>query len=460
MEVPRAPDHLSGWQRFGLFLLIPLILGFGVIVEMRGAFLQHRWTDLTVFLRAAWAVQHGEDLYKVTDAKGLHYHYPPLLAIALIPLAEPSVGSGESGAVPFALSVGLWYLFSVFCVALGVHVLAKALEEESPLLKQRSQRGNAVWWGLRVVPVLSCLPMIGFALSLGQVNTIWLALMCLMAAALVRGRSGQAGFWLAGAICLKVLPVFLLVYPVWRRDVRCLAGCVGGLVLGLAIVPSLVLGPDRTLAYGREWAEVVLLPGFGLGSDRSRGEELLDAAATQNQGLLTVFHHTMYLDRDMRPKVALPAVRLAATSIGGVLTLVTLLAAGWRRSGSRHSEAMFVGGLSVNMLLLAPTGHPHYLVLLIPTIMALLASQWGRGPAAEVEGKLRWLLAVNFVVFAVPLALESNLFFHLGLPMYCAVLFWLCGMLTLRDLRQGESLIVTPQAQGSVSVSHERKPAA
>jgi alpha-1,2-mannosyltransferase len=455
MGVPGSPDQLNAWQKLGLYLLIPLILGFGVVVEIRGAFLQHRWTDLTVFLRAAWAVQYGEDLYQAADAKGLHYHYPPLLAIVLLPFADSADGAG---AVPFAVSVGLWYVLSVVCMALGIHALARALEHECPVLRQRSRPGNAVWWGLRVWPVLACLPLIGFALSLGQVNTIWLALVCCMAAALVRGRSGQAGLWLAGAICLKVLPVFLLIYPLWRRDFRCLASCAAGLGLGLLVVPSLVLGPERTVAYGQEWSEVVLLPAFGFGSDRSRDEELLHVTATQNQGLLTVFHNTMYINQDPRPAQVAPAVRLAATSIGGLLTALTLLAAGWRRNGPRRNEALFIGGLSVIMLLLAPTGHPHYLILLVPLMMGLLAHQWGQGPTAQPDRTLRWLLGVNFSVSALPLLLESSLLFHLGFPMYAAILFWLGGMLMLQRVQWAKfSFAAAPIAENSAPATDPRE---
>jgi hypothetical protein len=157
----------------------------------------------------------------------------------------------------------------------------------------------------------------------------------------------------------------------------------------------------------------------------------------------------MYIDREARPKDVIPAVRMAATAIGGVLTLLTLLAAGWRRAGSRHSEVLFVGGLSVNMLLLAPTGHPHYLVLLVPLMMGLLAYQWGRSPSAQVDGKLRWLLAANFTFSAVPLVLESNLLFHLGFPMYTAILFWLGGMLVLRRLRHIEPAVVVREQKAA-----------
>jgi hypothetical protein len=60
----------------------------------------------------------------------------------------------------------------------------------------------------------------------GQVNLLLLALLCGTAAATLRGRRFRAGLFLAGAICIKVIPAFLLLFPLWRRDGRCLLGCL------------------------------------------------------------------------------------------------------------------------------------------------------------------------------------------------------------------------------------------
>ena len=66
------------------------LLAFGVLVEIRSAYMRRRMTDLNCYLRAAWAVrQGGADLYHVFDDNGWHYNYPPLFAILLTPLADP-----------------------------------------------------------------------------------------------------------------------------------------------------------------------------------------------------------------------------------------------------------------------------------------------------------------------------------------------------------------------------------
>ena len=88
----------------------------------------------------------------------------------------------------------------------------------------------------------------------GQVNPLVVMCFCGTLAALLRGRSGRAGWWLAWPICIKVYPAYLLLYPLVRRDGRFLIGCAAGLLVGLVLVPLAVFGPQQTLAYYVEFA--------------------------------------------------------------------------------------------------------------------------------------------------------------------------------------------------------------
>jgi hypothetical protein len=424
-----GPDDLSRGQRVGLIVLLLAFVAFGGIVVLRGALLKKRMTDLAVFLRAAWAVKSGADLYQITDDKGLPYNYPPLLAILLVPLADPPRDAAAAAAMPFAVNVGLWYGLSVLILAAGLHCLAAALERNSER-PSGSREGCPArrWWALRVIPLVVCLPPICQALSLGQVNVLWLALMCGMAVAVVRRQSLRAGLWLAGAICLKVLPIFLIVYPLWRRDWRCLSGCAWGLFLGLVVIPVLALGPSRTWAYTREWSEVMLMPAFGMGNDHSRDQDLLGINNTHNQALMPVIHKTLHLDRRTRPATASTGVRLAHWLIGGTLTLITLLAAGWRRRMSGLEQVLFLGALNVNMIVLSPAGHAHYLTLLALLVAVLMASRWVAGSQARLGPFLTFLFICNPIAAGLPLLPGMQVLHDLGLPMYFALAFWLAAV--------------------------------
>src|SRR5436309_10762844 len=84
---PFGPLRL--WERLVLVLFFAGVVAFGGFVEYRSAFLSRRMGDLGCYLRAAWAVRAGVDMYGLTEDNGWHYNYPPLYAILLTPLADP-----------------------------------------------------------------------------------------------------------------------------------------------------------------------------------------------------------------------------------------------------------------------------------------------------------------------------------------------------------------------------------
>lgn len=412
--------------RGGLVACAAVTVAFGAIVELRSAFLTRRMGDLGVFLRAAWAVRSGEDIYAVTDTNGFHYHYPPLLAVLLMPLADPPPGVHADWVVPFAVSVAIVYALNVACLALAVHVLASAVEATSAA---GPAPGDPRWWTLRLVPVLACLPPIGHTLMRGQVGTPLLLLLCATAAALLRDRRFRAGVWLSGAICLKVIPAYLLVLPVWRRDGRWLAGCALGLVVGLVALPSVVIGPARTWSYAREWAGVLAAPGLGVGDDASRARELIDVTATDSQSFQAMIHNTRYPDPATRPRQASAPTRAAHWLIGGVLTALTLWA-GRRRPGGAAADLLTFGSLVVVMILLSPVCHLHYFCLCIPLVMGLIG--WRRQQGRAGLGLGLWLLlAANLAANVVPQFSAFQPLRDGGLASYGALLLWLTATLAL-----------------------------
>jgi hypothetical protein len=431
----RRRMRLTAWQHCALTLFIVVLL-FGIIVEVRSAFLQRRMGDLDVFMRTAWAVRTGQDIYTITDPNGFHYHYPPLLAILLVPLADPPPGADSSWMLPYPMTVAIWYSLSVLCLVVAVHWLATALEDISPDPAVRTQgRGSPRWWALRLVPILACLPPIGHTLMRGQVSLLLLLLLSGVAAALLRGRRCQAGLWLAGAICLKVIPAFLLLIPLWRRDGRCLAGCAVGLVLGLAFIPAAVFGPARTLAYYQEWTQVLVRPGLGAGTDASRARELIEVTATDSQSFQAIFHNALYPDPATRPHYPAAGIRAAHWLLGALLTVVTLAAARRRRSDGTATVITF-GALVIIMLLLSPVCHLHYFCLSLPLVMGLIAKTWEGGTAPHLGKGMLLALTVNVVANTLPhLAGPRSPYMQLlrddGLATAAALMLWLVGITVL-----------------------------
>lgn len=429
-----AIGRLYSWERRGLILFIFAVLPLGMYAVYRNSAMERRMGDARIFFRAAWAVRAGEDIYDVTDQIA-HYCYPALLAILLTPLANP--GIDVPAALPYTVSLAIWYAFGVLCLILGVHVLARALERHSAASGIRTQpRYCRRWWALRLWPVLVCLPPIGHTLMRGQVNLLVLAILCAALAALLHGRHLRAGLWFSWSIVIKIIPAFLLLFPILRRDVRFLAACGVGLVIGLLVIPAATFGPKRAWLYNWKLAEVLLLPGMGMGADQSRAKELITVTGTDSQSILAVLHNSLHPQRGSRPDHASAHVRRASYLVGGLLTCVAIVA--WRRrrcyapdaapEGSR--TVIFFGLLILNMLFLSPVCHLHYFCLSLPLVMGLLLSAW-EGPAGR-PGKV-----VTLLLWLYPFA---NLPAHFpglevlrdgGLAFYAALSLWIAGAVQL-----------------------------
>lgn len=420
---------LSCSEQYGLIVFFVFVALFGALVEVRSAFLKRRMTDLGVYLRAAWAVRTGQNIYAMTDDNGWHYHYPPLFAILLAPLADPPPNAERTGTIPFAVTVALWYTLSVLAVFWGTHKLGTALEQTSPdTLMRAPPRGCRQWWLLRVLPVLVCLPSIGRTLARGQVDLLLLALLCGMIGAALRGHPWQAGLWLAGAISLKIFPAFMLSYPLLRRDIRWLAGCALGLFLGLGLIPAVVFGPSGAWAYQREWTQVALKPAFIEGADPSRAKERFEMTNRHDQSLQAVLHNTLH-PRVPRPPYPSPVTRWIHWLVGGLLIVLTFLAAG--RPAGQIGTLLCFGALMVVMVLINPFSHIHYFCLSLPLVTGLVAANWELRGAPNLGTRMKLLLWAYVLASTLPSIPGLELLRDLGLAMYASLSLWLAGILVL-----------------------------
>jgi hypothetical protein len=326
--------------------------------------------------------------------------------------------------LPYAASVGICYVLNLLLLAAAVHTLARTLEGPAA-----PPPGSRRWWALRVGPLLVCAIPIGHTLMRGQVNLLLLALLAASVAAVVRGRPFRGGLWLAAAISVKLIPAFLLVFPVWRRDGRFVAGCLAGTVAGLFVVPAVALGPNRTADCYRKLTAALIAPGLGLGGDDSLAEELTDVKSTDSQSVLAVIHNTLYPDYTTRPAKASAAVRLASYAVCGSLTLLTLAAAGWRRPADPTAVVLFWGVLILDMLLASPVCHLHYFALSVPVAAGLVAARWER--ADSPGAGLLALVAIGTVANVLPVLPEMYRLRDGGVATSGALALWLAGVAVL-----------------------------
>jgi hypothetical protein len=502
----RAHIPLCRWQRIGTIGFFFLLLVYGGLVERRSALMQRRMGDLDVFLRAAWAVRNDAeaDLYEVSSANGWHYIYPPLYAILLTPLADPPPDADRSGYLPYPVSVAICYLLNICCLIIGVHTLASALEERSDDPAFRTQpRFCLRWWVLRLWPVFICLSPIGHTLMRGQVNVIILAILCAVMAGWIRGQSFRAGAWLALAICIKVIPAYLVIYPLWKRDGRGLLACGIGCIAGLIVIPGLAFGPTRAAEHYETYGKVFFGPLLKVSDDDSHKEEILGVNATDSIGVKDALHNWMYpgaaaelgvderverlmwYDKNKDGKISIDELPedmhylIAENDLNGdgvldqaeirkyataraaaagntpfrpdelasgakaaylVLGLAMTFLTLWPRSDSTTRIAHVFGGLIVLMTIFSPVCHSHYLLFCLPIVMSLLAQLWQYQETVKVP----WPIACCFVAFVAVTGL-ANLPGLEVLKDRCAALFFtlpLWGIPTAY-LWRGQTLLPT-----------------
>jgi alpha-1,2-mannosyltransferase len=390
-------------------IVAAVILG-GVVV-WRSAFMHRRMTDLGCYLRGAWAVRAGADLYAVTDDNGWHYNYPPFLAILIGPLADAPPGQPPVTALPYPASVVVWYLASLVALLASVHLLAGAVEHGRPSPPRPFGRR---WWAVRIAPVLILSPAIGRTLARGQVNMFVLVLLAGWIAGVVRGRRLTAGMCLALAACIKVIPALLLIHPLWRRDRRVLAGAAIGLAIALVILPAAVCGPTAAIEQATQFAQVTLGPGLGLGGDSTRFIELISPNRTDSQSIMTALHNLAHPHPWYRPMTADPWVRAAHWVTAACLLGATLLLPG-RREPSTRDELCFTGALVLVMALASPVCHMHYFVFALPLVMGV----W-----AEPRPRFATVAVAAFVFANCASVLPIDLFRQYGLTTAAALGLW------------------------------------
>jgi|SRR5579883_861390 len=382
---------LTWRDRFLIGLLAFVFVAVGVLTEIRSAYLQTRHTDLTVYLRASWAIREGLNPYTVPDDHGWHYTYPSLLAIALIPFADAPPGTSQpTWVVPYPISVAVWYLLSVALLAWSVHHLCRVLEETRRGGLGIAAPGTRRFWWTRLWPVLICLPAIGSTVVRGQVNILVVALVVGCIVAVLRGRRAAAGWWLAAATCIKVIPALLILYPVVKRDWRMVCHFTLGVLAGIVLIPVLVLGPSQALETTETFVNQTLLPGLTT-KPGALSDELTSMTGTDNQSIRSIIHTAVNWGVEPRPRTASTGTKLAHAILAVVMIVWTFLAAR-RIADERYRTLFLLSGLTIVAVAVTPVNHTHYMALALPAVLGLVVWE------LEQRGKFHWGLILTAVM--------------------------------------------------------------
>lgn len=356
-------------------------------------------TDFTVYTEAGAAFFDGRDPYAVANPRGWKYLYPPLFAMTMAPLHP----------LPLRVQVLVWFALSVWmtwgCFKECLRILRAAIP--GPAWPGSLYAGPMwiVWLAVAAaaLPALNCLQR-------GQVSIFKAYLLLLGFRLLIESRRPLSAFVggivLALPIVLKVTPlvpvgVILLqqVIPLVRRPraadanvPRALAspaGVICGLMLGVFIVPTALIGWQANWRHLDTWWNSIALHSETNGGDEFSG----DNYSYRNQSLANAVQHVgnfvdhvFYNGKDDKEIDELhgsgsglimdtPLVHRLLFGVRFAAGLL-LLAAGVRlgMAGEKLDQAAGFGLACAAMFVVFTIARVHYFVLCLPAVA--LVGNW------------------------------------------------------------------------------------
>ncbi len=310
------------------------------------------------------------------------YIYPSFLAITLTPLSK----------LPFPEARLVWSAICTMCF-FGCIFLTFYLLKRSPKFDMTTLLILFIFFAS--MPTLE-------SFTLGQVNYPILLLMLLSFVFHSQKRSLLGGGTLAIASLVKVSPVLLLLYFLWRRDFRLITGFL--LAFSVVISLMLILAPSVDIAFVQE-----VFPAIS-----SRVPEL-------NNKALAVWWQFLFTNNDLaEPIVHMPILASILSALSSIV-IISSIAIVFKRQKEFNALDHPTYALSqflvccVGLLLVQPYLEIHHLVFAFPALACIIT--------VFTTNKLRWQnITLLVLVFLLLNSRGENSFRWLGPHWYSAFL--------------------------------------
>lgn len=340
-----------------LFLICCIALTADVLVpEIWGS---GKTKDYPLWFWAGQQVLHGADLYPRDPHGYFEFLYPPFSAILL---AIPSFfGKLPLYACLSALNIVAWWMTAQFSHALT-----------------GSERLPAPW--LFALPGFVTITFVFDMFDLGQPNLVLLAVMLFGFWLLRQKRPWVAGAMFALASAIKVFPVAVFPYLVWRRRWSCLASMTLFLAAFLFLVPAPVRGFHHNVSELQTWFRGMVASS----SEQGFGQRAEQNWSWVNQSLIAVTHRltrpiNYNLDDPAKPAAYMNLVDLDFKTANWIVLAVSLvIGLGYvavmptRSRTTPRSDAEELGILFCLMTLASPLARQYYFMWLFFPITILV----------------------------------------------------------------------------------------
>lgn len=307
-------------------LLIILIIWQLIVAIIQGG-------DLESYLRASKRIIENEPLY-VQEV--VAYIYPPLLAFILIPLTL---------IPPYIVKV-IWFFLNIFLIYLSFKLLLNTIDQK-----------NINIFTLSFFSIFFTLRFFMDNSNLGQINIVILFLCGLTLYFFTLRKDFLAGIFLASAIVIKVTPIFLLFYFVFKREFKLSFYTLSSLIFFL-LIPSLSLGFTGNIDALIQYKDIV--------------QNIYDSTHL-NQSLYNTIIHFLSpvpLWNDMKINIANLSEYQIKKVIYTIFGIISIIFAFIFRKKIKRDDANILLEYSmviVLMLLFSPVSRKaHFVILLIP----------------------------------------------------------------------------------------------
>lgn len=407
-----------------LFLITCLALTADVLIpEIWG---NGKTKDYSLWYWAGQQVLQGKELYPSNPNDYFEFIYPPLSAILL---AIPSY----LGKIPL-------YLILSF-----VNAAAWWIASQLSNAMTGSQRIPGPW--LAALPGFATLTFVFDMFDLGQPNLVLLALMLYGFWLLQCGRPILSGSMFALATAIKVFPVAVLPYLLWRRRWASATSMMAFLVVLLFVLPAPIRGFDRNVSELKAWFQGMV----GTSSEKGFGQRDTQNWSWINQSIIAVTHRLVRpvnynQDDPNRPPaymniadVDFRTANWIVVAVSGLIGLAFVLVLPPASRLTPRADAEELGILFCLMTVASPLARQYYFLwLFFP--MTVLFHRAAFDPRAAMRQATWAALAAAGVLMTLSLPIFPKLFQALGNNLAATAI--IAGMLAwhLRNPPQAEQV--------------------
>jgi hypothetical protein len=347
--------------------------------------------DYPLWFDAGQRVLQGRDLYPDGPEVYFSFIYPPLPAVLL---AIPSY----FGKIPLYLCLSLlnaaaWWLTAQFSSAMT-----------------GSGRTPGPW--LFALPAALMVSFVIDTFDLGQPNLVLLAMMLYGFWLLQRERPWLAGSMFALATAIKVFPVAVFPYLLWRGRWRTAASMLVFIGIFLFVVPAPVRGFQHNVTELKNWYQAMI----GSSSEKGFGQRDEQNWSWVNQSIIAVTHRlarpvNYNQDDPSKPPRYMNLLDLDFRTANWIVVAISLLIGlGFiavmprRDRRTQRSDAEELGILFCLMTVASPLAREYYFLwLFFPITILVHRAAWDPRPAARRGSWGVLTVGITLLGFSVPI---------------------------------------------------------